>query len=170
MYAFRAAHRERDATVAGRRPRRRRAGHRVAARGQRGRRSPRASCASWSIPISSRFSTRPISIRPRICRTRPRSRNSILNFGFPDLARRSIDENGVAAIAQRDRDGAAATSSRGSSRGSIKARRDDTVSPDELRVRFLVSAELQDAAGRTFRCEFVAEVELDSGKIKIDRL
>ena len=33
-------------------------------------------------------------------------------------------------------------------RGSIKARRDETVSPDELRVRFLVSAALRMRAGR----------------------
>ena len=55
------------------------------------------------------------------------------------------------------------------SRGSIKARRDDTVSPDELKVRFLVSAALKTQPVEV-PVQFVAEVELDSGKIKIDRL
>src|SRR4029077_2419796 len=47
--------------------------------------------------------------------------------------------------------------------------RDDTVSPDELRVRFLVSAALRTQPVEV-PVQFIAEVELDSGKIKIDRL
>ena len=58
--------------------------------------------------------------------------------------------------------------SRNCVRGSIKARRDDTVSPDELRVRFLVSAALR-MQPVDVPVQFVAEVELDSGKIRIDR-
>jgi type VI secretion system protein ImpF len=43
------------------------------------------------------------------------------------------------------------------------------VSPDELRVRFLVSAALKTQPVEV-PVQFVAEVELDSGKIKLDRL
>ena len=50
-----------------------------------------------------------------------------------------------------------------------QSRRDDTVSPDELKVRFLVSAALKTQPVEV-PVQFVAEVELDSGKIKIDRL
>jgi len=52
---------------------------------------------------------------------------------------------------------------------SIKVRRDETVSAEELRVRFLVSAELR-VEPMDVPMEFVAELELDSGKIKIERL
>ena len=40
---------------------------------------------------------------------------------------------------------------------------------DTLRVRFLVSAELR-VYPMNVPAEFVAEVEVDSGKVKIDRL
>ena len=43
------------------------------------------------------------------------------------------------------------------------------MSPDELKVRFLVSAALKTQPVEV-PVHFVAEVELDSGKIKIDRL
>ncbi len=95
-------------------------------------------------------------------------RKSVLNFGFPDIARLSIDENAVFRIAEeleltlRDFEPRLV-------RGSIKASRDETVSPDELRVRFLVSAALR-MQPVDVPVQFVAEVELDSGKIKIDRL
>ena len=98
----------------------------------------------------------------------PEVRKSILNFGFPDLARISIDENKVLGVAKeletalRDFEPRLAPE-------SIKVRRDDTVRADELRVRFLVSAELR-VEPMDVPMEFVAELELHSGKIKIDRL
>ena len=54
-------------------------------------------------------------------------------------------------------------------RESIKARRDETVSPEELRVRFS-SAPSFGSNPMNVPVEFAAEVELDSGKIRIDRL
>ncbi len=48
-------------------------------------------------------------------------------------------------------------------------RRDNTVAADELRIRFLISAELR-LQPANLQMEFVAEVELESGKIKVDRL
>ncbi|MBV8795508.1 MAG: type VI secretion system baseplate subunit TssE [Hyphomicrobiales bacterium] len=98
----------------------------------------------------------------------PEVRRSIINFGFPSLTRRTIDENetnGVAReieIALRDFEPRLLA-------GSIKARRDDTVSPNELRVRFLVTAALRTQPVEV-PVQFIAEVELDSGKIKLDRL
>ena len=52
-------------------------------------------------------------------------------------------------------------------RSSVK--RDTNVSIDELKLRFLVQADLRRKPVNV-PVEFVAEVELDSGKIKIDRL
>ena len=98
----------------------------------------------------------------------PEVRRSIINFGFPSLTRRTIDENetnGVAReieIALRDFEPRLLA-------GSIKARRDDTVSPNELRVRVLVTAALRTQPVEV-PVQFIAEVELDSGKIKLDRL
>ena len=98
----------------------------------------------------------------------PEARTSILNYGFPDLARRTIDEQGVFDIAHEIETALSDFEPR-LARGSIKVRRDDSVSADELRVRFLVNAELH-VHPVSAQVEFVAEVELESGKIKIDRL
>jgi type VI secretion system protein ImpF len=98
----------------------------------------------------------------------PEVRKSILNFGFPSLNRRTIDENEVNGVA-REIETALRDFEPRLVAGSIKGRRDDTVSPDELKVRFLVSAALKTQPVEV-PVHFVAEVELDSGKIKIDRL
>jgi type VI secretion system protein ImpF len=98
----------------------------------------------------------------------PEVRKSILNFGFPSLNRRTIDENEVNDVA-REIETALRDFEPRLVAGSIKGRRDDTVSPDELKVRFLVSAALKTQPVEV-PVHFVAEVELDSGKIKIDRL
>ena len=98
----------------------------------------------------------------------PEVRRSILNFGLRDLARLSIDEDAVHGVAKelevalRDFEPRLAAK-------SIKVRRDDKVSADELRVRFLISADLR-LQPVNVPMQFVAEVEFDSGKIKIDRL
>jgi type VI secretion system protein ImpF len=98
----------------------------------------------------------------------PQVGKSILNFGFPDLARISIDESAVFGIAQ-ELEAALRDFEPRLVRGSIKADRDETVSPDELRVRFVIGAALK-MHPVDVPVQFIAEVELDSGKIKIDRL
>ena len=95
-------------------------------------------------------------------------RRSILNFGFPDLTWRTIDENSLVDVA-REIETALGDFEPRLDRGSIKARRDHAVDDDELRLRFLVNADLR-AQPVSVPVEFVAEVELDTGKIKIDRL
>ena len=95
-------------------------------------------------------------------------RRSIVNFGLRDVARMSIDEDAVYGVAKE-----LETALRGFEPrlvgGSIKIRRDEKVSPDEMRVRFLITADLR-LQPANVPMEFVAELELDSGKIKIDRL
>ena len=60
----------------------------------------------------------------------PAVRSSILNYGFPDLSSRSIDENSLSDVA-RDIQTALATFEPRLARDSIQARRDTTVSADE---------------------------------------
>jgi type VI secretion system protein ImpF len=98
----------------------------------------------------------------------PEVRRSVLNFGFPDLASRSIDERTVSDISREIETTLAAFEPR-LARGSIKVRRDDTVAAEELRVRFIVSAELR-VQPVNVPVEFAAEVEIDSGKVRIERL
>jgi type VI secretion system protein ImpF len=94
-------------------------------------------------------------------------RRSILNFGFPDLAWRTIDEHALIEVA-REIEVALGDFEPRLVRESIKARRDASVRSEDLRLRFLVKAELRTEPVNT-QMEFIAEIELDSGKIKIDR-
>jgi type VI secretion system protein ImpF len=95
-------------------------------------------------------------------------RNSILNYGFPDLAHRTIDEHGTADIGSEIETALGEFEPR-LIRSTIRARRDDRVDASELRLRFLVSAELR-CQPVNVPVEFIAELEVDTGKIKIDRL
>lgn len=94
--------------------------------------------------------------------------SSILNFGFPDLSWRTLQDNGVAEIA-RELETALADFEPRLDRDSIKVRRDEAAEAGELKLRFLVRADLRlDPLNAPI--EFAAEVELNSGKIKLDRL
>jgi type VI secretion system protein ImpF len=98
----------------------------------------------------------------------PEVRRSILNFGFPDLASRSIDERAMSDISRQIEAALAAYEPR-LARNSIKARRDESVGSEDMHIRFLVSAELR-LQPLDVPVEFTAEVELDSGKVRIERL
>jgi type VI secretion system protein ImpF len=167
MHAFRAAHRERDAALP---VDIREQGERVLAPRRVTSRAPITEAELRRLvgsDISALLNTINLASAENLTDT-PEVRKSILNFGFPDLTRISIDENRVFGVAKqletalRDFEPRLAP-------GSIKIRRDETVSAEELRVRFLVSAELR-VEPVDVPMEFVAELELDSGKIKIDRL
>jgi len=167
MQAFRAAHRSRDAKAPADV---REGGERVLSSRRTSSRTPISESELRHIVISDigallntvNFgSAQDLSQAPEVGK-------SVLNFGFPDIARLSIDENAVFSIAHQLESALRDFEPR-FVRGSIKARRDDTVSPDELRVRFLVSAALR-MQPVDVPVQFVAELELDSGKIKIDRV
>jgi type VI secretion system protein ImpF len=167
MHAFRAAHRERDAAVP---VDIREDGERVLAPRRVTTRAPISEAELRRLvgsDISALLNTVNLDSAADLANA-PEVRKSILNFGFPDLASLSIDENKVFGVAKqletvlRDFEPRLAAQ-------SIKIRRDETVSAEELRVRFLVSAELR-AEPVDVPVEFIAELELDSGKIKIDRL
>ncbi|GJE62777.1 type VI secretion system baseplate subunit TssE [Methylobacterium trifolii] len=95
----------------------------------------------------------------------PHVRRSILNHGFVDIARLSIDEAGVEAIAD-EIETALRTFEPRLAAGSVTARRDTTVDPAELKLRFVVRAEIE-ADPLNVPVEFVADLERDTGRIKV---
>ncbi len=167
MYAFRTAHRERDAAV---RVDIREQGERVLAPRRVTARAPITESELRRLvgsDIAALLNTINLDSAEDLTGA-PEVRKSVLNFGFPDIARISIDEDAVNGVAKqletalRDFEPRLAP-------GSIKVRRDESVSPEELRVRFLINAELR-LQPMDVPMQFIAELELDSGKIKIDRL
>jgi type VI secretion system protein ImpF len=168
MYAFRAAHEKRDAKK--RMDLRDEAGERVIAARRITTKSPISESGlrrEVMTDLLSLLNTTNFGAAEDLS-TLPAVRSSILNYGFPDLSWRTIDENSLGGVA-REIEVALADFEPRLARDSIKAKRDMTVGAEELRLRFVVKADLR-AQPVNVPVEFVAEVELDSGKIKIDRL
>lgn len=92
---------------------------------------------------------------------------SILNFGFPDLLHRSMDESKVSDIAGEIESALSVFEPRLVA-GSIHVTRDTRVSTEELRIRFVISAEI-DLDPLNLPVRFVAEFERDTGKIVVQR-
>ncbi|MGO4406186.1 GPW/gp25 family protein [Bosea sp. RAF48] len=92
-------------------------------------------------------------------------RRSILNHGFPDMTRLSIDEQRVDTI-REDLAGVLMGYEPRLIRKSIAVERDHALDPAELKVRFLVRADLN-CEPLNVPVEFVADLELDTGKIAI---
>jgi type VI secretion system protein ImpF len=92
---------------------------------------------------------------------------SILNYGFPDIAHRSIDEISVEDLAEEIRTVLMHYEPR-LHRESIRADRDNTARAEELKLRFLVHADLR-CDPMNIPIEFVADVDLESGGIQINR-
>ena len=168
MYAFRAAHEKRDAKQ--RLDLRDEAGERVIAARRVTMRSPISESGlrrEVMADLLSLFNTTNLSAAEDLS-TLPAARSSILNYGFPDLSWRTIDENSLSEVS-REIEIALADFEPRLARNSIQAKRDLSAGAEELKLRFLVKADLR-ARPVNVPVEFVAEVELDSGKIKIDRL
>jgi type VI secretion system protein ImpF len=97
----------------------------------------------------------------------PMARKSILNYGIPDVAHRTIDEADLinvpaeikAAILLYEPRLAAAT---------VQVERDMSVDPAELKVRFIVRGDLT-CDPVNVPVEFVADI-IDTGKILVKRL
>ena len=96
-------------------------------------------------------------------------RKSILNFGLPDIAHRTIDEISARRRWRTRSRPCWRTSSRASCADTIRVTRDISVDAAELKVRFMVRADLF-CEPLNVPVEFVADVEIDSGKIVISRL
>jgi type VI secretion system protein ImpF len=96
------------------------------------------------------------------------ARRSILNFGLPDITHRSIDEAAVGDIPAEIRTALMAHEPRLVAT-TIAVARDQSVDPKQLKVRFTVRADLL-CDPVNVPVEFMADVEIDSGKIVISRL
>jgi type VI secretion system protein ImpF len=92
-------------------------------------------------------------------------RRSVLNFGFPDIAHRSIDEISVNDIKGELEVVLLAYEPRLVA-DTIKVSRDASVDTAALKVRFIIRADLA-CEPLNVPIEFVADVELDSAKITI---
>ncbi|MDP3411002.1 GPW/gp25 family protein [Bosea sp. (in: a-proteobacteria)] len=90
---------------------------------------------------------------------------SILNHGFPDLASRTIDEHRVDLIAQ-DMVTVLLGYEPRLIRDTIAVERDQSLDRAELKVRFLVRADLN-CEPLNIPVQFVADLELDTGKMAI---
>ncbi|MGO4715580.1 type VI secretion system baseplate subunit TssE [Bradyrhizobium sp. 2TAF24] len=95
-------------------------------------------------------------------------RTSILNYGFPDIAHRSIDEITDNELSDELRRILATYEPR-LDRRSIRVHRDSAIGSEQLKLRFLVHADLQ-CEPLNVPVEFIADVDLDSGDIQINRL
>jgi type VI secretion system protein ImpF len=97
----------------------------------------------------------------------PDVRKSIINYGIPDIANRTIDEASVDDIPEEIREALMVFEPRLAA-ASIRVTRDTSVDPIELKVRFIVRADLTCEPVHV-PVEFVAEV-IDAGKILVNRL
>jgi type VI secretion system protein ImpF len=93
---------------------------------------------------------------------------SILNFGLPDIVHRALEENPDQAIADEIRTALVNFEPRLVA-SSIAVARDESVDAKELKLRFNVRADLF-CDPINVPVEFMADVELDNGKIVINRL
>ena len=95
-------------------------------------------------------------------------RKSILNYGFPDIAHRSIDEISVNEVSYEIGTVLMNYEPR-LIRDTIRVTRDTAIDSADLKVRFIVRADLA-CDPLNVPIEFVADVEIDTGKIAINRL
>jgi type VI secretion system protein ImpF len=95
-------------------------------------------------------------------------RRSILNFGLPDIAHMTIDESRVEGLSSEIRNVLMNYEPRLDPR-TIRATRDVTARIDELKLRFIVMADLR-CEPLNVPVEFVADVDVESGGIHINRL
>ena len=97
----------------------------------------------------------------------PYVRKSILNFGIPDVTHRTIDEAGVNDIPEEIRAAILNYEPRLAA-ASLQIERDKTVDIAELKVRFIVRADLTCDPVHV-PVEFIADV-IETGKIVVNRL
>ena len=95
-------------------------------------------------------------------------RQSILNYGLPDVAHRTIDEGGVDDIVQEIEDALLCYEPR-LVRNSVRVERDMKADVPDLQVRFVVRADMWSDPLKV-PVEFFADVQVDTGKVAISRL
>lgn len=97
----------------------------------------------------------------------PHARQSILNFGLPDMSRRSIDEllSNDRAI-EREIEAALRTYEPRLLAGSIRVMRDTSIDAASLKVRFIIQADLL-CRPVDVPVEFTADVDVSSGRFEV---
>jgi len=100
-------------------------------------------------------------------RNAPNARKSIINYGLPDISNRTIDETGVGEIPDEIRSAIINFEPR-LAPGSLRIERDKSIDSVELKIRFLVRAELVCHPVHV-PVEFVADI-VETGKIIVNRL
>jgi type VI secretion system protein ImpF len=167
MYVFRAAQEAKDATK--RVDLRNEAGERViAARRLRARQVITESMLRREVSRDLDALLNAIALESSVDMTdMPHARKSILNYGLPDVTHRSIDEAGVQNIPEEIRTAIVNFEPRLAA-ASLRIERDTSVDPVELKIRFIVRADLTCDPVHV-PVEFVADV-IETGKIVINRL
>jgi type VI secretion system protein ImpF len=168
MLAFRAAHAARDAKT------------RVDLRNEQGERVIAGRRASGRTPISEAVLRKEVardleSLMNNIAFESTEDitnygnvRRSILNYGLPDIAHMTIDESRVDSLSAGIRTVLMTYEPRLDPQ-TIRATRDPSTQVDELKLRFLVFADLR-CEPLNVPVEFVADVDIESGGIHINRL
>lgn len=93
--------------------------------------------------------------------------SSIINFGIPDVVHRTIDEETLNEVVLELATALRRYEPRIVAR-TLDVRRDETIDKAELKVRFVVAAEIW-MDPENIPVEFVANVEVDSGKIVVSQ-
>ena len=97
-------------------------------------------------------------------------RRSIVNYGLPDMAHRSIDElRGNNDAIEHEIEAVLKAFEPRLISETVKVHRDATVDPVTLTLRYVIHADLS-CKPVNIPIEFTAEVELDSGKMVVNRL
>jgi type VI secretion system protein ImpF len=168
MLAFRAAHAARDAKT------------KVDLRNERGERVIAGRRASGRAPISEAVLRKEVardleSLMNTVAFESTEDisgfgnvRRSILNYGLPDIAHMTIDESRVDSLCAGIRAVLMTYEPRLDPR-TIRATRDPSARVDELKLRFLVFADLR-CEPLNVPVEFVADIDVESGGIHINRL
>jgi type VI secretion system protein ImpF len=98
----------------------------------------------------------------------PAVAKSVLNYGFPDITHRSIDELGGADIGT-EIEQALRTYEPRLARNTIHVVRDTSIDPADLKIRYIVRGELR-SRPLNVPIEFIADVEVTTGNIVLRRL
>lgn len=96
------------------------------------------------------------------------ARRSVLNFGLPDIVHRSLDEASTDDIRDEIRQALADYEPR-LVKETIDVRRDTGLDPTQLQLRFVVHADLMCVPVNT-PVEFIADVDVSTGKVQVSRL
>jgi type VI secretion system protein ImpF len=162
MFAFREAHRERDARTAI--AVRDAGGERVIAGRRSGVRAITEAELRREVLGDLEALLNTISLGSAIAFDRDEPvRASILNFGRPDLARRSISESTVAAIAEEIREALIRYEPR-LAPASIRIVHDPAEKEAEQKLRYVIAADLC-CEPLDVAVEFVADVSCDNGSV-----